>query len=162
MVFGEYHNGIQQAYLGEIIGERLYRNLANRASQADQISKLNAIADVERLTHERLRPIADRLGIQADEAQLNGVVMHRTKELSALTWAGFVDQAVTRWPPYIAMFEALRPMAPRIDVPAIQCLVQHEIALVQFVRLEKEALGSMSSLKILQSFLLQRDFDAGP
>jgi hypothetical protein len=162
MVFGAYHNGIQQAYLGEIIGEHLYRNLSNRVSQADQISKLNAIADVERLTHERLRPIADRLGIQADEAQLNEVVIHRTEELSALTWAGFVDQAVTRWPPYIARFEALKPMAPQIDVPAIQYLVQHEIALVQFVRLEKGALGSMSSLKILQSFLLQRDFDAGP
>jgi len=161
MAFGAYHNGIQQAYLGEIIGERLYRSLANRASQAE-VSKLNAIADVERLTHERLRPIADRLGIQADEAELNEVVMHRTTELSALTWAGFVDQAVTRWPPYIARFEALKSMAPRIDVPAIQYLVQHEIALVQFVRLEKEALGSMSSLLILQSFLIQRDFDAEP
>jgi hypothetical protein len=98
--------------VGEIIGENLYRDLACRASQADQILKLNAIADVERLTHQRLRPIADRLGIEPDEAEWRTVVARRTHELATLTWYDFIAQSSRDWPPYIERFESLMPMAP--------------------------------------------------
>jgi hypothetical protein len=153
MSIDTYRDGIQRAYIGEIIGESLYRNLASRASEADQIFKLQAIANVEQITHQRLKAVADRLEIRAEEAGWRRVVGRRTRELTLISWGDFIDLALRDWPPYIALFESLQELAPAIDATAIQFLVRHEVVLVDFVRIEKKALGSQVSLQVLQAFL---------
>jgi hypothetical protein len=149
-----YRDGIRAAYEGELIGERLYRMLAHGRRDADQRTKLDAIADVERLTNARLRPVAERLGIVPIDAELQAVVVRRAAELSALSWSEFIDKANREWPPYIVRFEALQPLAPSSDVAIVRSVVQHEIALVEFVRLEQSAVGSQTSLRVLEAFLL--------
>lgn len=148
-----YRDGISSAYRGELIGERLYRELGNRSTVGDQKAKLHAIADVERQTHCRLQPIAERLGIVAREAQWMRVVERRVSELESLTWPDFIAAALRDWPPYIERFAALKLLAPARDADAIQRLVDHEAALVAFARLEHDAMGSNASFSSLQKFL---------
>jgi 5-formyltetrahydrofolate cyclo-ligase len=148
-----YRDGLFSAYQGELIGESLYRELGNRSMIGDQKTKLHAIADVERQTHCRLKPIAERLGIVVSEARWMRVVEQRVSELASLAWPDFIDKALRDWPPYIARFEALKLLAPAGDADTIQRLVEHEAALVAFARLEHDALGSNASLRELQKFL---------
>jgi hypothetical protein len=148
-----YHDGILTAYQGELMGERLYRELANRSKVGDQKAKLHAIADVERQTSRRLKPIAERLGIDVCEAQWIRIVERRLGELESLAWPDFIERALRDWPPYIARFEALRQLAPAGDADSIQWLVQHETALVAFARTEHDAMGSDASFRLLQTFL---------
>ena len=148
-----YHDEILAAYQGELIGERLYRELAMRSEVGDQKAKLHAIADVERQTSRRLKPIAERLGIDVRETQWMCIVERRLSELESLAWPEFIERAMRDWPPYIARFEALRQLAPAGDADSIQWLVQHEAALVAFARTERDAMGSDASLRPLRTFL---------
>jgi hypothetical protein len=148
-----YRQQIHAAYQGELIGESLYRELAKRSIDPVRKAKLDAIADVECLTHCRLKPIADRLNVVPIEAEWRPIVDHRATELASLTWPGFISNAMRDWPPYIARFEALRLLAPARDAESIQFLVDHEVTLVEFVRVEMTAMASGSSLRVLEAFL---------
>jgi hypothetical protein len=148
-----YRDGISAAYRGELIGESVYCELANRSMVADQRAKLHAIADVERQTRCRLKPIAERLGINVSEAEWMHIVERRVSELESLAWPDFIDKALRDWPPYIARFEALKQLAPAGDADSIQWLVDHEAALVAFARVERDTMGSNASLRKLQKFL---------
>ena len=167
MAVDTYRDAIQSAYVGEIVGEHLYRALARRCADPGQQSKFNAIADVERLTHQRLQPIADRLQIEPVEAQWQAVVDRRTLEIAALAWADFIAQALEKWPPYIAQFESLAAMAPQSDTAVLKLLVDHEVALVRFARAENDSTGNDSSgsdasLEILHAFLERRGGNQRP
>jgi hypothetical protein len=132
-----YRDGVLLAYRGELVGEHLYRGLAEHSADAERRTKLLAVARVERLTHRRLRPIVER----------------RTRELRCLSWHDIMAKAVVDWPPFIGRFEALLPLAPPGDLRTIQLLVEHEVVLVEFVRLESIAVPSDDSLRGLRAFL---------
>lgn len=153
MTFTNYPDGILQAYKGELIGESVYRQLAMQCADPVQQAKLAAIADVERLTHERLKPIALRLAIELADTDWLPVVERRVKELAPLAWPEFIDKASCDWPPYIARFEALKPLAPTCDHATIQMLIDHEVALVEFVREEQTGGGAASSMRPLHVYL---------
>jgi len=148
-----YQQGIRAAYQGELIGESLYRELARCSSDPVQRAKLDAIADVECLTHGMLKPIADRLNVVPTEAEWRPIVDRRAIELASLTWPAFISNAMRDWPPYIARFEALQLLAPARDAESIQLLVDHEVTLVEFLRVEKSDMGSDSALRVLEAFL---------
>jgi hypothetical protein len=156
-----YRDGISWAYQGELIGESVYRELANRSISGDQKAKLRAIADVEEYTSWRLKPIAERLGIEVSDAQRLGVIERRVSKLQSLTWPDFIEKALRDWPPYIARFEALKQLAPAGDVDIIQWLVDHEVALVAFARIEQDDMGSNASFCKLQIFLDKIDSSYG-
>jgi hypothetical protein len=157
----DYVAALRSAYVGELVGERLYRELAVRRTSDDERAKLDAIASVERLTYERLRPIATRLGIQPVETEWRPIVERRTAQLAPLCWSDFIDKALLDWPPYIARFAAIAPLAPPCDQAALTQLVDHEVALVEFARRERAAPGSAESLRVLQAFLGAAACDAG-
>jgi hypothetical protein len=148
-----YRDGVLLAYRGELVGEHLYRGLAEHSADAERRTKLLAVARVERLTHRRLRPIAERLGIHMSEADWGPIVERRTRELRCLSWHDIMAKAVVDWPPFIGRFEALLPLAPPGDLRTIQLLVEHEVVLVEFVRLESIAVPSDDSLRGLRAFL---------
>lgn len=146
-----YSEAIRRAYQGETIGERLFRRLADRSDSQDRKQKLHAIADVEALTRSQLEPIAQRLGVQISEPEVRATIERRERQLADMPWADFIGIAVKDWPPYIAEFEATARMAPEGDAHSVQVLVDHERALVEFVR--KEQANTGGSLELLQQFL---------
>jgi hypothetical protein len=146
-----YVDGVLQAYEGELIGERLYAGVAAARGEQDAQQRFALIAAVERATHTLLQPVAARLGLKASEERVSAAVRKRTPELAALSWPEFVRKAMHDWPPFVPRFEALRALAPADDAAVLEMVVEHERALVEFIR--REAVGDAASLEPLQQYL---------
>ncbi|MGA2840359.1 MAG: hypothetical protein ABSG18_09305 [Steroidobacteraceae bacterium] len=146
-----YLDALRETYEGEIEGEAVYRRLSGLNEDSDQRKKLATIADVEQRTHRILHAAASRLGIEPAMERIAAKAARRTQELNRLAWPEFIAKATVDWPPYIERFEAVERMAPVVDALAARRLVEHERALVAFVRLEHQ--HSHESLWPLQDFL---------
>lgn len=149
----DYIAGIRQAYVGELAASRLYRVLADRRDDARESAKLAAIADVESRTAGVLEPVARRLGISCDRAEIDDIVQRRVKELGAISWSQFIEQALEAWPPYIEQFAALSEHAPATDAVALNWLVAHERALIEFLHIERLEPHTRASLVPLEAYL---------
>lgn len=146
-----YLVALREAYDGEMEGEAVYRRLSELSEDSDQRKKFATIADVEHRTHRILHAAASRLGIEPAMEGIGAKAARRAEELNQLTWPEFVAKATVDWPPYIERFETVERMAPAADALAARQLVEHERALVEFVRLEEQHSGE--SLRPLQEFL---------
>ncbi|MDB6086056.1 MAG: hypothetical protein JWN43_3937 [Gammaproteobacteria bacterium] len=146
-----YVDALREAYEGEIEGEAVYRRLAELSVDSEQRKKLVTIADVEQRTHRILHAAASRLGIDPAMEGIAAKAARRAIELNRLAWREFIAKATVDWPPYIERFEAVERMAPVVDALAARRLVEHERALVAFVRLELQ--HSHESLRPLHDFL---------
>jgi hypothetical protein len=151
MAMQTYIDAIREAYEGEIEGEAVYRGLSELSDDLGQRVKFATIADVEQRTHRILHPAASRLGIEPAMERITAEAARRARELSQLAWPEFVAKATVNWPPFIDRFEAVERMAPLVDALATRRLVEHERALVEFIRLEHR--GLHESLRPLQDFL---------
>lgn len=149
----EYTAGVRRAYIGELAASRVYRMLAERSGRAEERAKLAAIADVEVCTARALEPVARRLGIACDGREIDDVVQRRVEELSALSWSQFIEQALQAWPPYVDEFKALADNAPATDAQALDWLVAHERALVEFLHIEQLHPATRASLAPLEALL---------
>ena len=123
-----YEEGVEQAYRGELVGERLYRRLAMGRGDERERAKLAAVAEVERSTHRMLEPIAMRLGIGVTADEVAAVVARRAPELAGLSWDAFVARAVRDWPPYIDRFLAVQRLAPPRDAFIARAAVEPRTA----------------------------------
>ena len=150
-----YEDGIREAYEGELAAECVYRALSERAGDEQTRAKYAAISAVERTTHHALQPIVDRLGITTKQEQIQANAARRTEELSRLSWREFIDQARKQWPCYVDRFRALQSIAPPMDSAALRHLVDHEVALVQFVNAEWNSDSGGCALDILHRFIRQ-------
>jgi hypothetical protein len=130
---------------------RVFHALSARAVDPDVRSKFAAMAGIERHTQRSLQPAAERLGIFAEQTDLEAVVTQRVAELEPLPWRTFIERAHESWPAYIAHFEQLRDRAPVEDRAAMQTLVAHEVALVEFIRAELAM--STNTVAILHKYL---------
>jgi hypothetical protein len=108
---------------------------------------------VEGATHRVLGPVAARLGISIAADEVKATVTRRTAELSQLTWPEFIARARRDWPAYIDRFKALRNLAPPTDREALDHLVEHEIALVEFILAECSGAQGERSIEILYRYV---------
>jgi hypothetical protein len=136
-----------------LVGETLYRLLAEGSQDGNRRRKLMLIADVEQRTNRLLRPLAERLQVQALQARIDEVVQRRVVELQGLSWKDFARKAASDWPPYIAQFQALRDFAPAGDQATLQVVVDHKVALVEFIRLECADAPISTSIQPLERYL---------
>jgi rubrerythrin len=148
-----YRELLHRAYQGELIGEILYRTLATRTNDAKLREKMLLISDVEQRTNQLLHPLADGLRIEASQSTISQVVRDRTAELQSLSWDAFLEKAAFDWPPFIEQFEALRDAGPRAARATLQLAVDHEVALVEFIRLERSGAPNAVALEPLRNFL---------
>jgi rubrerythrin len=148
-----YRELLHGAYQGELIGEILYRTLAARTDDQKLREKMLLISDVEQRTNQLLQPLADGLRVEVSQSTIIQVVRNRTTELQALSWDAFLEKAGLDWPPFIEQFEALRDAGPRAARATLQLAVDHEVALVEFIRLERSGAPNAAALKPLRNFL---------
>lgn len=130
----EYEFALRSAYEGELVGAKLYAHLANVAGEPDAQKGFMAIANVERATFKALESIAQCHGIAPRHEHIDSLVLRRIGELSCIGWHEFLQKANSEWPNFIARFEALHLMAPDEDKAALERLIEHEVALVNFVK----------------------------
>ena len=141
----EYRTLLTDAYRGELLGDALFGAAAAHESDPDRVEKLRVLQRIEADTAARLRPLAERAGIEVGGA---GDETARTqgREIgeAGIAWDGFVKGLHDALPPFLAGFVRLRELADDPADPALVALVTHEQAINAFAELELIGRGDRS------------------
>jgi hypothetical protein len=149
-----YADKIKDAYEDEIRGEHGFRILAAHRCNAEEAAKLSALADLERLTRQRLEPIVHRLRIICTpEATLRADAQNWAEPLRTLPWPELMESLVAELPGYVAEYDAFATAGPAEDTAALAFLAAHERALLQFARAERADGHSLTSLNPVLALL---------
>ncbi|SIO72053.1 hypothetical protein SAMN05444172_8433 [Burkholderia sp. GAS332] len=131
-----YRQEIQQAFKGEVLGQRLFFELS-RHYRKDSYARraFQLLTEVERETGALLRELLVRHGIEclaptASTANESAV----EQGLKLRTWDMLMLEMSRRISPAVVRFEALLRDAPAADQECIELLVAHERVLEAFVQ----------------------------
>ena len=149
-----YLDGVRSAWLGERFGEVFFSGLAERTDDASMQSKWRTLAQLEHVTGLRMAALLEANGEAAvtDEViEVGEEILSQYAEASHGDAMMHMKEVVEK---AIVHFDQLLAVAPEVDVPAVQFLVQHEQALLSFV--EREIAGDATrSLDDVQTLLDQ-------
>ena len=150
----DYPALMRQAWEDEVATETCYRSLAAHHSGRARVA-LELLARVERATADLLAPVLARLDLEpAAEAELPRRGRAEAADDAGLTWPEFLAHVVEAYPAYVAEFEAIEAIAPPEDRRVTRDLTAHEVAVLDFARLERA--GDDASLAPLEEFLAAR------
>ena len=139
----------------EIIGEGYFLGLAKRFLDPDQREKMTYLAKVERCAAERVRPLLHKYGLKPRlDIELFECAKEDIEQSFSLGWNGLIDHMVESYPNYMPEFQALEAMAPSEDIADLKRLSAHEVAAIEFAKLEQA--GSKGSLIPLQNYIASR------
>lgn len=137
--FADFRAALKAAYEEEISGEAFFatlgRHFGGRAAEA-----LELFAEIERVTEAAIAPVARRHGLPdtpRDALRAEGAA--EAQAVSTMGWHGFLDHVIADYPAYVAEFTDLRDRAEGNDAAVLQTLVDHEQALLDFARAERDA-----------------------
>jgi dimethylamine/trimethylamine dehydrogenase len=121
-------------YEDEISGEAYLYALAVHFDEKD---KINLLARIERRAAESIQPLLEKYGLEPrDESVLNRERRSFLESHESYSWAEFMAYIVKRYPGYLDEFHALEQIAPAADLPALNILTDHEVAVIDFAKLE--------------------------
>jgi hypothetical protein len=149
----DYIEGFRQSYYGEIVAGGFYRHLSLTAPEGHRRTALSLIAEVERATHRRLTPFAAQLGIRLADEERDQRIRTRLQAQGQFDWDAFIQKAHREWPAYLHQFEHLVRLAQARGEHGLAFLVEHEKALLDFVRLELAQPGSQEALVPMRSYI---------
>lgn len=127
-----YLEGIRGAWLGERYGAALFHGLAERTEDETMRDAWRTLARLEQVTGARMAQLLEQHGERAvadQPAELSEDILARYADSSddgMLRLKELVTHAIER-------FDELLAIAPEDDVPTVQFLVDHELALLTFV-----------------------------
>ncbi len=128
-----YRREIQAAYVGEIWGAAFFEALSEQVWLAPIRDRLLMLVRLENTTRDRLRPIAERLGL---DTTVNPKDMAEGEALAA-QWAGIDRREFARRlnemvSDYVVRYDSLLKEATTADTEALTFLAAHERALLVF------------------------------
>ena len=130
----------REAFEGEVLGEALFRTMAERTDDAERRAKLDVLRRLERSTRDLLRPVLQRLGIPTDgEAAAAATGARFAETASSQPWAELLRGIPPTTAKYAAMYQELRGLVADDDVAVVDALIAHEQALCSFA--ERELAG---------------------
>jgi hypothetical protein len=155
-----YRREIQAAYIGEIWGAAFFEALSQQASLEPIRDALLMLARLEGETQARLRPLAERLGLDTTEDPKD-VAQGKAR---AEQWAGidryeFARRLHELVSDYVVRYDSLAEAAAATDTEELAFLAAHERALQVFSEREiagdtETALGPVLALLVPKGALL--------
>ncbi len=146
-----YLDGIKSAWLGEQYGAAFFNLMAKHASDESMQTCWRTLAQLETVTGSRMASLLKAHGqtaytdeiIEISDEMLHQHIDHSHQE-SMLQMRSTIEKAIAR-------YDQLLAVAPEEDVREVQFLVDHEMALLDFVDCElrgdhDHALDSVNSL----------------
>lgn len=132
--FDTYLRTLLLYYEEEIMGEAYFYGLVRHFDEAE---KLVLLARVERRAAEAVYPLLKKYDLSArDESVLKAQGEGHIERHQSYEWPDFMSYIVQRYPRYLDDFKALERMAPSEDLPALEILTDHEVAAIEFARME--------------------------
>jgi dimethylamine/trimethylamine dehydrogenase len=130
----EYLDTLLKYFEDEISGEAYFYGLAEHFAERE---KTILLARVERHAAESVRPLLDKYGLEPrDETVIHNQGKGYVQKHQAYSWPEFMTYIIKRYPGYLDEFKGLEDMAPREDLPALNILTDHEVAVIEFAKME--------------------------
>ena len=144
-----YLDTLLKYYEEEISGEAYFYALADYFDERD---KMILLAKIERVAAQAIEPLLEKYElVPRGESELKNRGRSYLKLHQSYSWSEFMTYVVERYPGYLDDFRTLERIAPTEDLPALNILTDHEIAVIDFA--EKELLGDSDSLTPLNRYL---------
>jgi dimethylamine/trimethylamine dehydrogenase len=144
-----YLDTLLRYYEEEISGEAYFYALAD---YFDEPEKMVLLAKTERVAAQAIEPLLIKYGlVPKGDSELKDLGQSHIKLHQTYSWSEFMTYVVERYPGYLDDFAALEQMAPKEDLPALNILTDHEVAVIDFA--EKELRGDPDSLIPLNRYL---------
>ncbi len=154
-IYKDYKTALIMSYEEEISGEAYFAHASSFFTGRGRDALL-LLAQVEAATAAAIYPLLERYGFATtnpDELRASGRAEADLK--SGLSWTETVAEMVTDYPAYVEEFENLERLAPERDRKFVDVLIKHEIAAIEFAKLE--AAGDQNSFAPLNTFLNTND-----
>ena len=147
----DYLDTLLRYYQEEISGEAYFYNLLEAFGESEKVTLL---ARMERRAAQTIEPLLEKYDLgPVNEAQLKDIGASEVSSHQGFSWKQFMTYIVERYPLYLDDFYALEAMAPAEDLPFVQALTEHEIAVIEFA--ERELAGKPDSVQPLKLYLAQ-------
>ncbi len=148
----EYQATLLRYFEEEIMGEGYFYGLAEKFPEQHQRQKMIYLARVERYAAESVKPLLKKYNLEArSDCDLHEIGKKDIEKSVSMGWNGFVGYMVERFPEYMPEFKGLEAMAPNEDLVELQILTEHEVAAIEFAKLEK--VGDPNSIRPLLAYL---------
>lgn len=154
--FENYALALKVAHDEEIGGRAYFTGMADQFTGHPR-RMLLLIAEIERVTEGILAPALARSGQTAGDHDTLVAEGAAEARATVCDWRDLCDRMADEYPTYVAEMAAMLPLAPPRDRPAIEALVAHEQAIVDFARAERA--GDATSQRFLVDFLARYSVD---
>ena len=145
----DYLDTLLRYYEEEISGEAYFYSLVEAFGESEKVTLL---ARMERSAAQTIEPLLEKYDLgPVNEAQLKVIGASEVSSHQGFSWKQFMTYIVERYPLYLDDFYALEAMAPAEDLPFLQALSEHEIAVIEFA--EHELAGKPDSVQPLKLYL---------
>ena len=139
-------------YEEEIMGEGYFIALSEHFTEPHQKDKMLLMAKVESYAAKAILPLLRKYKlIPRENRLLKDIGKKGLKKVSHLTWDEFIDDIYINFPKYLVEFAELEKMAPESDTGMIKILTDHEIAAIEFAKLEMK--GNTNSIDPLVKYM---------
>ncbi len=131
-----YIEGIRSAWLGEQFGRAFFLEMKKATDDAAWQDKWQTLAQLEEMTGQRM---ADLLASHGESATTDipvEVSPEIMEQYIGVPMQDVMTQFKVRVEQALLRFDHLLAVAPDEDIPAVQFLVDHELALLDFVDAE--------------------------
>ena len=146
---GEYLDTLLKYFEDEISGEAYFYGLAEHFAERE---KTILLARVERRAAEAVRPLLQKYGLEPrEESAIHAQGKSYVEVHRSYSWHEFMTYIIKRYPGYLDDFANLENLAPAEDLPALNILTEHEVAVIEFA--EMELAGDPDSLIPLNRYL---------
>jgi hypothetical protein len=142
----------QESYDGEVLGESYFRALGAGTDDAGRRAKSGVLAELEHRTRLAMVATMEARGLpieeKADVAELGRAF---GADAAGRPWRDVMSDIATVAGPFLGIYRHLRDVATGDgERRTAQLLVDHEEALIEFTRLEREGAGD-TSLKAVKA-----------
>ena len=133
----EYLDRVLESYQGEVFGEAIFGEMAAKSADAKNSYKWRVLAQLERETKERLKPLVAELGGEVEEdASAFSKGRHIAAKWAKQSWDENMIWFRDELPKYISFFEKLEADARSQDREVLAAVTAHEVALLAFAEHE--------------------------
>ena len=147
----DYIAGIHSAWLGERLGHAAFMARAEAEHDDSRAEQWQVLARLEEATGDRMINILKSHGEQVDDEPIVDLESEAFQAYLALPHDDVMSYMRDRVISALSRFEHLLAMAPEADLVNVQFLVDHELALLDYV--DAELAGGGDSLKSVRAML---------
>ena len=139
-------------YEEEIMGEGYFIALSEHFAKPHQKEKMLLFAKVEKFAAEAILPLLSKYElVPRDSRLLKEIGKKGLTKVGHFSWDEFINDIYINFPKYLVEFAELERMAPESDIEMLKILTDHEVAAIEFAKLERE--GNTNSIDPLVQYM---------